>query len=207
MRRSRRARVEPGDVDALYAGVAMIGGGVLTPARQMVLQSRLPETTPSLTVDRACCSGMTAIGLGMRDIASGDAKLVIAGGAESLSGTPRLLPRTFDGRPGKQEVADPLTLRAPFIDGSIATYTGEEALRHGIDRMAQDAWALSSHQRALAAESAGFFESERFAVDAGGAVVRARRVAQSRYVARETGEPENRLWQPDHHRWKRTRPQ
>lgn len=159
----RRARLAPEQVESLHAGVAMIGAGALTPARQMLLQSSLSERTPSLTVDRACCSGMTAIGLAMRAIACSDAEIVIAGGAENLSATPRLLPREWGGRPGPMAVEDPLALRAPFIDGSIATYTGEEALRHGISRAEQDAWALQSHQRYFAAEESGAFASERFA--------------------------------------------
>jgi acetyl-CoA C-acetyltransferase len=57
-----RAKIDPQQVDALYGGVGMIGGAVLTPVRQAVLLSKLPETTPSATIDRACCSGMTAIG-------------------------------------------------------------------------------------------------------------------------------------------------
>ncbi len=157
--------VLPDTIEGLYAGVAMIGAGVLTPARQMVLQSKLIGTTPSLAVDRACCSGMTAIGLAMREIASGEAGLLIAGGAENLSATPRLLARETGSRPGKLELEDPLTLRAPFLDGSIATYTGQEALRHGVDRQQQDAWAQQSHERYFSADASSYFAEERFAVD------------------------------------------
>jgi acetyl-CoA C-acetyltransferase len=157
-----RAKVEPEAIQVLYAGVAMIGSGVLTPARQMVLQSRLTEATPSLSIDRACCSGLTAIGLAMREIAAGDADVLIAGGVESLSSTPRLLSRDPATRPGKLEIEDPLVLRAPFLDGSIATYTGHEALRHGVDRHQQDAWALQSHERYFAADKVGYFDAERF---------------------------------------------
>lgn len=161
----RRAAVDADNVDSLHAGVGMIGGGVLTPARRMVLQSRLRDQTPSLTVDRACCSGMTAIGLAMRELAAGEAQLVLAGGAESLSNTPKLLPRSHGIGLVDSEATDPLALRAPFIDGSIATYTGQEALRQGVDRAAQDAWALHSHERYFAAEKAGFFIAERFPVE------------------------------------------
>ena len=79
-----RAGVSPSSVTGLYAGVAMIGGGVLTPARCMVLQSTLPETTPSMAVDRACCSGLTAIGLAARELAEAGDGLIVAGGAENL---------------------------------------------------------------------------------------------------------------------------
>ena len=81
------------EVDALYGGVGMIGSAMLTPVRQAVLLSKLPETTPSASIDRACCSGMTAIGIGMKDIRSGEARAAICGGFESLSNAPILWPR------------------------------------------------------------------------------------------------------------------
>ncbi|MGD9744451.1 MAG: thiolase family protein [Dongiaceae bacterium] len=157
-----RTGVDPARIDSVYAGVGMIGAGVLTPARQAVLRSALPAETPSLTVDRACCSGMTAIGLGWKDIKLGLADLVICGGAENLSGTPFLWPRQRGSRPGPVDVRDPLMLRADFLDKAIAAYTGEEALRFGVDREQQDAWAVQSHQRYFAADAAGYFDVERF---------------------------------------------
>ncbi len=160
-----RARLPDGAVDAAYLGVGMIAGAVLTPARQAVLQSRLPNETPSLTVDRACCSGMTAVGLGFKDIRVGAAEAVLCGGFESLSRTPLLMPRSRERPLGELVLEDPLLLRAPaFIGGSISTYTAEEALRHGIDRAAQDAWAVESHRRYFAADAAGYFDFERVPV-------------------------------------------
>jgi acetyl-CoA C-acetyltransferase len=155
-----RAGVEPRSVSGLYAGVGMIGAGVLTPARRMVLQSRLSETTPSMAVDRACCSGITAIGLAMRALAANDAGLLIAGGAENLSSTPRLLPRETVARPGPLAIEDPLALRAPFLDKAIARYTGEEALAAGIDRHQQDEWAVRSHHSYFAAAAKDVFSTE-----------------------------------------------
>lgn len=163
-----RAGVPADAIDSVYAGVGMIAGGQLTPARQMVLQSALPPTTPSLTVDRACCSGLTALALGYRDIAFGLADCVIGGGAECLSATPRLAARRSESRPGPQTLDDPLTLRAPFLSKGIATYTGEEAVRHGIAREEQDAWAVRSHEHYFAAEERGFFDVERSAMDLDG---------------------------------------
>jgi acetyl-CoA C-acetyltransferase len=156
-----RAGLPEKAVDAAYVGVGMIAAGVLTPARRIVLGSRLPDERPSLTVDRACCSGLTAIGIGAREIASGEAGVVVCGGAESLSNTPRLLQRTVPGRPQEMALDDPLTLRAPFGDTAIAVYSGEEALAHGIDRRRQDEWALASHGRYFAAEAEGAFAVER----------------------------------------------
>lgn len=158
-----RSRIDPARVDALYAGIGMIGAGTLTPARQAVLQSGLPHRTPSLAVDRACCSGMTALGLAWKDILLGQADMIICGGCESLSSTPFLWPRQRGNRPGPVEIRDPLMLRADFIDKAIAAYTGEEALHLGIGREPQDAWAAESHRRYFAAEAAGYFAFERFA--------------------------------------------
>jgi acetyl-CoA C-acetyltransferase len=157
-----RAKLPAGAVDAVYLGVGMIGSATLTPARQAVLRSQLPNETPSLAVDRACCSGMTAVGLGFKDIKVGAADTVICGGFESLSRTPLLMPRTRDRALGELVLDDPLLLRAPdFIGGSISSYTADEALKHGIDRPAQDAWAVESHRRYFAADAEGYFDFER----------------------------------------------
>jgi len=157
-----RAKLPAGTVDAVYMGVGMIGSATLTPARQAVLLSQLPNETPSLAVDRACCSGMTAVGLGFKDIKVGAADTVVCGGFESLSQTPLLMPRTRDRALGELVLDDPLLLRAPhFIGGSISTYTADEALKHGIDRPAQDAWAIESHRRYFAADAEGYFDFER----------------------------------------------
>lgn len=170
----RRSSVDPGHVTAVYAGVGMLGANVLTAARQaLILGSGLPPTVPSLVVDRACCSGMTAIGQGFKDIKNGDAEVVLCGGFESLSNTPFLWPRQRGARPGRVDVSDPLLLRAEFLDKAIACYTGEEAEKMGIDRLQQDEWAASSHKSFFSAEESGFFSFERFPVDGpAGPVVR-----------------------------------
>ena len=157
-----RAALPEGAIDAVYLGVGMIASATLTPARQAVLRSSLSNETPSLTVDRACCSGMTAVGLGFKDIKAGTANAVICGGFESLSQTPLLMPRSRDRPLGEVTLEDPLLLRAPdFIGGSISSYTSDEALKHGVDRPAQDAWAVESHSRYFAADAAGYFDFER----------------------------------------------
>ncbi len=160
----RRAGIDRALIDSVYAGTGMVGGATLTAARQAVLLSSLAETTPSTGVDRACCSGMSAIGLGYRDILSGAARAVICGGFDSLSQTPLLWPRPHSARVGPVVAADPLQMRGSVVDRPIAVYTGEEALRHGVSREAQDAWAVASHRRYFAAESDSYFDFERFPV-------------------------------------------
>jgi acetyl-CoA C-acetyltransferase len=87
-----RAGVAEDEIDAAYIGFGLIAAATLTPARQAVLMSSLPNTMPSLTVNCACCSGMTAIGLGLKNIRLGVAKAVLCGGCDNLSAKP-LLPR------------------------------------------------------------------------------------------------------------------
>jgi acetyl-CoA C-acetyltransferase len=147
-------------VAEMNVGIAMLEGGLMVPARQIALRAGLPETLPTLTVDRACCSGMTVAGLGMRTVRDG-ASSVVALGAESMSRTPRLLHETRWGqRRGDMVVEDMLLLRSPVAGKSIATYAGEEALALGVGREDQDRWALRSQERYFAAAQAGYFDEE-----------------------------------------------
>lgn len=164
-----RSGVPPAAVDSLYGGVGMLASAMLTPVRQAVLSSSLPETTPSATIDRACCSGMTAIGMGFRDILLGEASVVLCGGFESLSHTPLLWPRQRAQRLGDVCATDPLLIRGRVVEQPIAVYTGDEALRHGVSREDQDVWAVESHRRYTRAQAEGYFDFERFTVEAPGA--------------------------------------
>ncbi|MDS1140073.1 thiolase family protein [Pusillimonas sp. SM2304] len=155
-----RAGVEPDAIEALYAGIGLAGGAMLTATRQMLLRSALPETLPSVGIDRACCSGITAISQAARDIASGMQNAAIAGGMESLSNMPLYLPRRHGVRPGTVQLSDPLILGGATVDRPIAAYSGEEALRFGVDRSQQDIWAANSHARYYAAQAQGRFNAE-----------------------------------------------
>jgi acetyl-CoA C-acetyltransferase len=160
-----RTGVSPERIDAAFVGVGMIGAAQLTPARQAVLRSRLPQQTPSVAVDRACCSGMSAIAAARTELASGELRSALAGGVEVLSRIPWLLARTRSPQVGAPAVEDPLVLHSPFSDTTIAAYTSQEALRSGVDRAQQDAWALRSHERWHAAHAAGYFAEECFAIE------------------------------------------
>lgn len=159
------AGVAASAVEAAYCGIGLLAGGELASARLAVMAAGLPEHTPSFAVDRACCSGMTAVGLAAKDIRLGEADIVLAGGYDVLSRTPYLAPRAPPRWPGDLALRDPLVFRLAAHDKAIARYTGEEALAAGVTREAQDAWALQSHRRWQAAEAAGAFAGERFAVD------------------------------------------
>jgi acetyl-CoA C-acetyltransferase len=149
------------EVSELNLGMAMIEGGLMVPARQIAMAAGLPETVPTLTLDRACCSGMTTVGLGWRAIRGG-ASAAVAVGLESMSQTPRLLHETrWGSKRGDLTVEDLLMLRNPLASGmSIARSAGEEAVKRGVDRAAQDEWAVQSHERYFRARAAGFFDDE-----------------------------------------------
>jgi acetyl-CoA C-acetyltransferase len=155
-----RINVEPESIEALYAGIGLAGAAMLSVTRQMVFRSRLSETLPSVGIDRACCSGITAISQAARDISSGLQDVAIAGGMESLSNMPLLMPRRHGIRPGQVQLSDPLILGGTVVDRPIATYSGEEALRFGVSREMQDAWAANSHARYFAAQAQGNFDAE-----------------------------------------------
>ena len=161
------ARAGDPSIDAVSAGIGLIGGATLTATRQAVLLSRLPHTTPSFGVDRACCSGMTAIGLGWKDILAGQSASLVCGGFESLSRTPLLWPRQR-ARIGAVTVEDPLRLSGPAVDRPIAVYSGEEALRQGVTRLDQDNWAVKSHANYFLAQERGFFAFERMSLQLAG---------------------------------------
>lgn len=147
------------------AGIGLVEGGLMVPARQIAFAAGLPEHLPSLTVDRACCSGLTAVGLGLRALERG-APSVLCLGIETMSRTPRLLHGSRSDRVGALDVEDLLTFDSPVTGTSIAEYVGKVALEHGVGREEQDAWALQSHRRYFAARERGFFEDEVVAIDA-----------------------------------------
>ena len=147
-------------IDEFDVGVGMIEAGLMVPARQIAAAAGLPAHLPSITVDRACCSGAAVVGLATRALATG-ARAVVCLGVETMSRTPRLLHGTRGtDRLGDLEVEDLLLMRSPLTGTSIAEYVGRVALEHNVDREAQDEWALGSHQRYFAARDAGFFNDE-----------------------------------------------
>jgi len=155
-----------GDIDEVIMGNAAGGGG--NPARLIALSAGLPESVPAITVDRQCASGLDAIVYGARLIQTGAVEAVIAGGAESPSTAPwrvekpaslyRGLPRFY----GEARFA-------PGAAGDRQMMEAAETVARecGISREAQDAYALSSHERAVAATEAGRFDVEIVSVGGG----------------------------------------
>ncbi len=165
----RRASLDPGEVDEVILGNVVSAGLGQNPARQAALGAGLPDTVAALTINKVCGSGLKAVVLGAQAVALGDARIVIAGGMESMSNAPYLLQGARTGlRLGHGKMLD-----AMIHDGLWDAYedyhmgnTGEVvAQEYGITRQAQDEWALSSHHKALAAIEAGKFQAETIAVE------------------------------------------
>jgi acetyl-CoA C-acetyltransferase len=156
--------IQGDEIDAVVMGQCLPGEG-LSPARQVVLAAGLTVGTNALTADRACCSALTAIGLGAQMIQTGHASVVAAGGMENMSRTPYLLSQArWGARLGDFVVRDELVIRNPYLNQPMAQYAGEVAVENGVGREDQDEWALRSHMRWAAARSEGRLEDELIAV-------------------------------------------
>jgi acetyl-CoA C-acetyltransferase len=160
----QRAGVGAEHVSLTLMGNVLSAGLGQAPARQAALRAGIPDASPAVTVSKVCGSGLEAVIMGYRAIALEDAELVVAGGMESMSRAPYLLPGVRSGqRLGNGPLVDSM-----IVDGLWDPYgdfhMGEAAERCadslGIDRAAQDAYALGSYERALAATRDGRFAQE-----------------------------------------------
>lgn len=166
--------IDPARVDEVYWGAAnQAGEDNRNVARMAVLLAGLPETVPGATVNRLCASGMEAVTVAARTIAAGEADVVVAGGSESMSRAPFVLPRPDDALPNAMSIADTRLgwrLVNPLMKDlhgllSMGETAEEVAARYDVSRDRQDAFALRSHQLAAAARDAGHFADELVAVD------------------------------------------
>ncbi len=160
----RRAGIEPGVVDQCFMGNVVSAGLGQNPARQAALRGGLPDTVDAVTINMVCGSGLRAVMLAAQGIACGDLDVAVAGGMESMSHAPYLLPRVREGlRMGHGKVADSM-----IEDGLWCAFeqchmglSGEVVADHyHVDRRAQDEYAARSHQKAAAATAAGWFRDE-----------------------------------------------
>ncbi len=167
-----RARVDPAEVDYVIMGqVLQAGAGQIT-ARQAAVAAGIPKEVPAITLNKVCLSGMNAIALADQLIRAGEVELVVAGGMESMSQAPYLIPRArFGARMGHAELVDSM-----IHDGLWSTFTrqhmGESSdavnAELGIGREEQDAWAARSHARAHEAWEAGRLAEEVVPVEVPG---------------------------------------
>lgn len=152
------------DVDQALLGCVLPAGLGQAPARQAVLAADLPMGLPSTTVNKMCGSGMQAIMLGNDMIRAGSAEVVIAGGIESMTNAPYLLPGARGGyRMGHQEVIDHMFydgLQDPYSGQMMGHFAEQTAKKYGFTREQQDAFAIESVNRAHAATANGAFAAE-----------------------------------------------
>jgi acetyl-CoA C-acetyltransferase len=165
----RRVNLSGDIVDELYYGMCIQAEAALESnvnGRQALLKAGLPPELISLTIDRACCSSLTAIQLGMRTISAGDGEVVLAVGAENMSNTPLLM----NGHRWGTRLQLPFFkdhLNPIYYGGynPLAKDAGEVAVEHGIGREAQDLWALRSQQQYQEAKKLGKFKEELMPVE------------------------------------------
>ena len=159
-----RAGIAPSEVDETVFGHARQAGAGPNPARQVSMRAGVPESSPAYTVNQACASGLKSIILAAQTIALGGAEVILAGGMESMSNTPYLLPQArFGNRMGNSKVVDGM-YRDGFmcpLCGDLMGRTAERlAEKYDISREEQDAYAMHTQHRAQAARQAGRFDAE-----------------------------------------------
>jgi acetyl-CoA C-acetyltransferase len=160
----RRAGIEPGTVDECIMGNVVSAGLGQNPARQAALNGGLSDRVAALTINKVCGSGLKAVMLADQAIRAGDIDIAVAGGMESMSNCPYLLPRVREGlKMGNGELLD-----AMIVDGLWCAFeqchmgnSGEVVAEHShVGRASQDEYAALSHQKAAAAANGGLFAEE-----------------------------------------------
>jgi acetyl-CoA C-acetyltransferase len=164
----RRAGIPPAAVEEVILGNVLTAGLGQNPARQAAIRSGLPNTVPAFTVNKVCGSGLKAVMLAAQAIRAGDAELIVAGGQESMTNAPYLLPEARAGvRLGHGKLVDSMVfdgLWDVYNDFHMGATAELVAKKYEISRRAQDEFAVASHKKAAEATSAGRFDAEKFAV-------------------------------------------
>lgn len=165
----KRAHLTPEQVDECIMGNVVSAGLGQNPARQAALHGGLPPEVSALTVNMVCGSGLRAVALAAQSIQTGNAEIVVAGGMESMTNAPYLLPNARAGfRMGNQTAVDSMIndglwdVYNDFHMGQTAELVAE---KYGITREDQDAYALESHRKAAAAQREGRFAEEMAPVE------------------------------------------
>lgn len=156
--------IAPAEIDEVILGQILTAGSGQNPARQAAIAAGLPHTVPALSLNKVCGSGLKAVHLAAQAIALGDADLVLAGGQESMSLAPYVLPKARTGlRLGHAQLEDSLIrdgLWDAFNDYHMGITAENLAERYGITRAQQDAFAADSQRKAAEAIAAGRFGDE-----------------------------------------------
>ncbi|MBI2378688.1 MAG: thiolase family protein [Deltaproteobacteria bacterium] len=164
-----RAGISGADIDEVYAGMVLPAGVGQAPARQIALGAGIPNTVPATTVNKVCGSSLKAVMLAAQAIRAGDANVVLAGGAESMSNVPYYLGGARGGlKMGDQRLVDGMIkdglwdVYNDYHMGNAAELCAREC---DVTREAQDEFAKESYRRALAAQERGWFKDEIVSVE------------------------------------------
>lgn len=159
-----KARVEPEDLDEVIMGNVLSAGLGQNPARQAAIRAGVPASVGATTVNKVCGSGMKSVAMGAQSIQTGMAKLIIAGGMESMSNAPYLLRKAREGyRMGNGELIDAMIcdgLWDVYGDKHMGLYGDRCAAKYGFTRQQQDDFAEESYLRARKAAKEGIFDDE-----------------------------------------------
>ena len=160
----KRAGAQPEQVERVIMGNVLSGGMGQAPARQCVIKAGLPVAVGAITVNKVCGSGLQAVMFARREILLGDAEVIVAGGMESMTNAPYVLPKARGGyRMGNGEIVDTMIhdgLWDPYDDVHMGTCGDLVAEKYHFTRQDQDAFAAESYRRALAAQKEGKFKEE-----------------------------------------------
>ncbi|KPI10945.1 acetyl-CoA C-acetyltransferase [Streptomyces sp. NPDC086989] len=159
-----RAGIAGDQVQYVIMGQVLQAGAGQIPARQAAVKAGIPMNVPALTINKVCLSGLDAIALADQLIRAGEFDVVVAGGQESMTNAPHLLPKSREGfKYGAIEMLDAMAydgLTDAFENIAMGESTEKHNTRLGIERAPQDEFAAASHQRAAAAQKNGVFEAE-----------------------------------------------
>jgi acetyl-CoA C-acetyltransferase len=159
-----RAGLKPEQIDEVIMGQVLTGGAGQNPARQAAIQAGLPNSVPSMTINKVCGSGLKAVHLAAQAIRCGDARAIVAGGQENMSLAPHVLPKSRNG----QKMGDWKLEDSMIVDGLWDAFnnyhmgvTAENIVKkYDIPRAEQDEFAAGSQQKTEAAQAADRFKDE-----------------------------------------------
>ncbi len=156
--------IPAGQINEVVLGQVLTAGCGQNPARQAAINAGVPASVPAMTINKVCGSGLKAVHMAVQAIRNGDAELMIAGGQESMSQAPHVLPNSRNGqRMGDWNMVDTMIkdgLWDAFNDYHMGVTAENIVDKYGISREEQDEFAAASQQKAVAARSAGYFDGQ-----------------------------------------------
>ena len=155
--------LDANEVDEVYMGNVLQAGVGQAPARQAAIFAGIPDTVPCTTVNKVCSSGMKTIMMAAQAIALGDAETIVAGGMENMSLAPHIVPMRTGVKFGGTQMEDVMQkdgLVDAFDQVAMGTYADATAIKHGVSREEQDAFAVESYRRSATAWESGVMQNE-----------------------------------------------